>query len=917
MRALCEQFYCPICRTDLPEVFFMENLEKFGAMPVRKFIINRKLKIQFENEAVREKFEKLLEHRCKFCPDRPADKSFKALRDHMRRQHTQFFCDLCVALKIFTSERKVYSRQDLASHRRVGDRDDTAYKGHPLCEFCDQRYLDKDELYKHLRKDHFYCHFCDVHGSQDYFSDYDVLRDHFRSQHYLCEEGECADVKFENAFRSQIDFKSHRATFHSKSLSKQQVKQERTINIDINLPPRTKPMRGRGGPGHHDDGARGRGHYDRGGRGGGRAREDRDLERAVQASLSTMKEENMKKDKTVTKKPEEVFKPTAESFPTLGGDAAPVPVTTANSTEVSSLAERFAMANMIPMNYHAQPNSLNDFPSLQQDSKPKSASNPNLAPKNIPTNNIGKTSYKLKMDGVRTEEDFPELTSGKKPVKAQPSGAWVKPGDNLHTSNPKTSNFNNNGKTSSMNRKTDTKKLKSKTVSDTNNLFHKVYDDADFPSLGKKTASNVQTSGWTQIGKSSPAHVTDNVSRPKTESDSHLSVHSKEETNTDLHSVIDRFSPVNVILDSADKKGNKAKNQKKKKKEKDKAPDLVNKTAEKVKKDESNSLKGNASLDNIASLLLGSSEQVSASSEWPSDTEKENIPSSHKTEEVTVKPSRPSLKTSTLETSEKVSFGDSKPVKFVIEDEFPSLGASEKVRKPPPGFIKSDEPKSMAPPGFSKPASKPPPPGFSANTQVKPDNDLAEYNLSTAMPLSAHLADFENFKYSQPKDFKERNVQLIGDIHAMLVDEQTKFLEFKTLSGEFRKRDIDAEAYFNGCIDILGQDNFSVIFPELLALLPDIDKQQELLEVYMRKEGLKKDDKDVINISRKSKNTKGAWTPTVSGFLTCQTCQQVLVRKDYNSHVSQHNLDADFPSLGMGSATTNTSMGYGAWVKAK
>ena len=65
-------------------------------------------------------------------------------------------------------------------------------------------------------------------------------------QHYLCEEGECVDVKFENAFRSEIDYKSHRATHHSKSLSKQQAKQERTINIDINLPPRAKPNRGRG-----------------------------------------------------------------------------------------------------------------------------------------------------------------------------------------------------------------------------------------------------------------------------------------------------------------------------------------------------------------------------------------------------------------------------------------------------------------------------------------------------------------------------------------------------------------------------------------------------------------------------------------------------------------------------------------------
>ena len=53
-------------------------------------------------------------------------------------------------------------------------------------------------------------------------------------------------MKFENAFRSLIDLKSHRAKEHSKNLSKQQVKQERTINIDINLPPRTKPGRGRG-----------------------------------------------------------------------------------------------------------------------------------------------------------------------------------------------------------------------------------------------------------------------------------------------------------------------------------------------------------------------------------------------------------------------------------------------------------------------------------------------------------------------------------------------------------------------------------------------------------------------------------------------------------------------------------------------
>lgn len=69
-------------------------------------------------------------------------------------------------------------------------------------------------------------------------SDYDNLREHFRVDHYLCEEGDCAHVQFTNAFRSDIDLQSHRAQIHSKAQSKSQSRQERTLNIDINLVPR-------------------------------------------------------------------------------------------------------------------------------------------------------------------------------------------------------------------------------------------------------------------------------------------------------------------------------------------------------------------------------------------------------------------------------------------------------------------------------------------------------------------------------------------------------------------------------------------------------------------------------------------------------------------------------------------------------
>lgn len=81
------------------------------------------------------------------------------------------------------------------------------YRGHPLCEFCDQRYMDNDELYRHLRRDHLYCHFCDADGKHQYYNSYDDLRNHYRDEHYLCEEGECKNEPLTSSFRTDIDLK--------------------------------------------------------------------------------------------------------------------------------------------------------------------------------------------------------------------------------------------------------------------------------------------------------------------------------------------------------------------------------------------------------------------------------------------------------------------------------------------------------------------------------------------------------------------------------------------------------------------------------------------------------------------------------------------------------------------------------------
>ena len=98
--------------------------------------------------------------------------------------------------------------------------------------------MDNDELYRHLRRDHLYCHYCDADGLHQYYSSYDYLRDHFRQEHYLCEEGSCAEEKFTSVFRSNIDLKAHQASVHGRQMGKAAAKQARTLELEFTLAPR-------------------------------------------------------------------------------------------------------------------------------------------------------------------------------------------------------------------------------------------------------------------------------------------------------------------------------------------------------------------------------------------------------------------------------------------------------------------------------------------------------------------------------------------------------------------------------------------------------------------------------------------------------------------------------------------------------
>lgn len=89
----------------------------------------------------------------------------------------------------------------------------------------------------------------------------------------------------------------------------------------------------------------------------------------------------------------------------------------------------------------------------------------------------------------------------------------------------------------------------------------------------------------------------------------------------------------------------------------------------------------------------------------------------------------------------------------------------------------------------------------------------------------------------------------------------------------------------------MGEDCFTAVFPELVCLLPEIAKQQQLIKVHRSHMKMKGD------------------TARAEPYVICATCGQVLTPSDLKHHLANHKLEIHFPYLG--SAADNGT----AWSK--
>lgn len=806
MRVLCRKSECPICRRNLPKVLFVKQCRPFEELNKRLYPVDPRPQICFEDDSVRQAYKELLENRCKYCPledrgvkvPRPVFTNFAMLRAHVRKEHSRSYCDLCVEhLKIFPSERTAYSKRDMARHQSQGDVEDTSHKGHPLCKFCETRYFDNDELYRHLRRDHYYCHFCGDDYRLQYYRNYEYLRAHFRDHHFLCEEGDCRNETFTAAFRSEIDLKAHRAQHHNRTLTKAQAKQARTLDLEFAVAPRTSANHHSHVSGHyHDDsgqpGGRRQPRQSRPARGApAEGSRDRDEQGALHGAPS-------QNTSLTWELPPPVDYQCEKEFPQLGSDTASGAAAGPAASSSTSQKRLFPVASSYPPRRpeRVDVNSVDDFPSLH----------PSTAPA-------------VSTATTRTSA----MVSLRKPAKVQANG--VATGRGVAAKQQQDANNNATGKKSS-------------------------------------TALAAEASGGCKSAKSQPTVSAVVSARPvlKAQLAPESKAGTKKVFEEDFPSLATRpvarvsIAPTLTPASQSEPPWSTAKSKTKKKKKgddgKQAGPSLQASSATEIN--------NNGSTDASTATVASKQPSEGAASSCPTNNLLQLISAARKG--VANKPCPPPP------SAEMGSDGDSDsdetpaaPVPVLTPVDFPCLNGRSGVRTAAP------------PPGFSKPK---PPPGF-MRVVGGPDGTMG-LSLASVAPPSAAAPP----QYMQPANFQQRNLKLIQDVQRMLTErsEEGLFTKFKSLSGTFRQGALTADEYFARCVELFGSEKeFCVIFPELLFLLPDIPKQQQLMATF--------------NAHRRAQATTSGALPKVSGvqLLVCATCQQVLSAEDFRSHRTLHD----------------------------
>lgn len=546
----------------------------------------------------------------------------------------------------------------------------------------------------------------------------DEMRDHFKSEHFMCEEEDCADEHITAVFRTEIDLKAHVATVHSRGMTKSDLKQARTLDLEFSYGPR--------------------------GRGGGNGQESTRGHRT--RTHDTQREFDRVPEQTIVQQPPiKIDSKNEDQFPSLAGPSAPHSVQLANTVRhitygTSGLArtkENFPSLGGTPIVENKKAQNQPTGKAKQHKMPTASSLLKGSTPKN---NNRPQSSTPSSGSLKQNASDFPALSSSSTNASSLFKNPPPAPKQTPTVKRPQTAQPSNSSQKKVVN---------------------------DFPALSQ--------SNWKKNNK---VDLMEDMVLPASSVNKNLVSSKHRGLVEDYVSMAAQVSKVKTVQQE----------------------DIQTVPTEFIQK---NVPKLN-SADNFPTLGSSSSASASApqwltatsNAKWRPEQKKgkkvHEMPSKDEFKSVNdVKPSNGSVKPQKKE-------GEVKKITNGTGKEKPNNNKENKREQklsfeptPPPGFVLNSQPKK-------------PPPGFK------------NVNSSTKSP--------DEFSYFPPTNASKRNQALVGEFQKALKTPET-MQEFRNVSQMFRDGDYFPKSYYDTCKFVLG-DFFDQIFPELLTLLPDIQKQQ-------------------------------------------------------------------------------------------
>ena len=142
------------------------------------------------------------------------------LLGHLKYEHTSFMCQLCLNnANLFIDEQRIFlnNKKLLIDHERNGSQLQDQYgetAPHPFCTLCRQNFYNRDALFEHCEDSHCSCHLCKQSGILEYYANPQILTEHHRTLHHLCEHRECLAKLQPVVFDDPVLLRSHQLQAH-------------------------------------------------------------------------------------------------------------------------------------------------------------------------------------------------------------------------------------------------------------------------------------------------------------------------------------------------------------------------------------------------------------------------------------------------------------------------------------------------------------------------------------------------------------------------------------------------------------------------------------------------------------------------------------------------------------------------------